>query len=312
MPIREFFHLIHIVDDFDEAEQRYAALLSPATYVPKHWGDFDKRWASLARIGPDFVLELMEPGIAPEDQGAPLPKFRNRHGQHLHSFAWLVDAQDLRPLAARMHRRGVRVLDPYSVLYQEGPNDGEAATFFTHPKDTFGQLEFHGVAPDGGHHRQALPADAATFWRDEHPLGIEGTSHLTTVVADLDRGRQFYEEILDAPAFLEETSDVRRSAFVMVGTETIVELAQPTTTDSPLARDLAEHGELPHALTFRVRDLDAAERHVETTGIRVADRSGDTLALEPEDMFNAHIAFTTRRLPHDPRHAQRETDGARG
>jgi extradiol dioxygenase family protein len=302
MPIREFFHLMHIVDDFDEAEARFDTLLSPVTYSPKHWSDFDKRWASLSMIGPDFVLEIMEPSDAQVDRASPLPKFRNRHGQHLHSFAWFVDAPDLWGLAARIRDRGIRVIDPYRDFYKEGGRDGEAQTFFTHPKDTFGQLEFFGMSPDGGHHHRRLSPDWSTsFWRDDHPLGIENASHLTTVVSDLDRSRAFYEKILDAPAFHEETGDDRRSAFVMVGTETVVELAQPTTAGSRLRHDLAEHGEMPHAITFKVRDLDAAERHVETTGIRVADRAGDTVTLDPDDLFNAVVAFTTRRLPNDPR-----------
>src|SRR5579863_562730 len=98
MPIREFYHLMLMVDDFDEADRFFEALLAPVTYMPKHWSDLDKRWASLNRVGDDFVLELMEASREPADQTAPLPKFARRFGQHLHSFAWLVDDDDFRPL----------------------------------------------------------------------------------------------------------------------------------------------------------------------------------------------------------------------
>ena len=37
MPIREFFHLMQIVDDFDDTERRYGALLAPHVYGPKRW-----------------------------------------------------------------------------------------------------------------------------------------------------------------------------------------------------------------------------------------------------------------------------------
>jgi catechol 2,3-dioxygenase-like lactoylglutathione lyase family enzyme len=177
------------------------------------------------------------------------------------------------------------------------------STFFTYPKDTFGQLEFQGRHGAGIGHRDPhlSPEWTGAFWRDEHPLGIERTSHLTTVVRDVDRARPFYERVLGASVFHTETTDGRRSAFAMVGNETVVELAQPLTGDSLLGRDLAGHGELPHAVTFKVRDVDAAERHVDVCGMRVADRSGETLVVEPADLCGAVVAFTARSLPGDPR-----------
>ena len=63
--------------------------------MAKSWSDFDKRWASLSVVGPDFVLEIMEPSKVEADRDSPLPKFRYRHGQHLHSLSWYVDAEDM-------------------------------------------------------------------------------------------------------------------------------------------------------------------------------------------------------------------------
>jgi extradiol dioxygenase family protein len=299
MPIRKLFHFMHIVDDFDVTAARYDALFAPDAYAPKHWSDFDKRWASLAVVGPDFILEIMEPSKEAADGGSPLPKFHNRHGDHLHSFAWLVDADDLVSLAHRMQDGGVRVVTPYGSLDGEDGKPG-AQTFFTHPKDTFGQLEFQSWTPESGSPPHTKADWTGAYWRDEHPIGLLGMSHLTTVVADLDRARTFYEERLDAPAFFEETTADRTSVYALVGDDTVVEIAQPTGTDSALARDLAAHGELPHAMTFKVRDLDATIAHVSNVGIGFT-REGDTITLDTGDMHNAVVAFTTRQLPNDPR-----------
>lgn len=54
MPSREFYHRMVVVDDLDAAEAHLGALFPPVTYMPKHWSD--KRWASLARVGSDFVV----------------------------------------------------------------------------------------------------------------------------------------------------------------------------------------------------------------------------------------------------------------
>jgi catechol 2,3-dioxygenase-like lactoylglutathione lyase family enzyme len=300
MPIRQFFHLMQIVDDHDLAEARYAALLAPQVFQPKGWSDFDKRWASLAVIGPDFVLEIMEPSTAEADGNAPLPKFHARHGQHWHSMSWFVDpAEDLVALGQRMADRGCRVIDPYPPGL--GGRGDAPLTLFTHPKDTFGQLEFQALTDHSRRDPHLGPDWTGSFWRDEHPLAIECCSHITTVVSDLDRARSFYEEVLEAPAFHDEQSGDRRSAFVMVGTETVVELAQPTGTGSRLGRDLAAHGEVPHSVTFTVADLGAVAKHAADISVRVADQDAETILLEPEDLFGALVGFTTRRLPGDPR-----------
>jgi catechol 2,3-dioxygenase-like lactoylglutathione lyase family enzyme len=299
MPIRELFHFMHLVDDFDTTHQRYAQLLAPADWGPKGWSDFDKRWANLANVGPNFVLEIMEPSKELDDIGFPLPKFFARHGPHLHSFAWYVDEADMRPLMERVKGVGARVLAPYI----DADPDRPLQTFFTHPKDTFGQLEFQ-VRPTGPADRDRhLDPDwtGASFWRHEHPLGIERASHLTIVVSDVDRARSFYADGLGAPAFHEEDADDRTSAFCQVGSESVVELAQPKSGDSRIGRDLARHGDIPHAMTFKVADLGVVEKHVAGLGIGVAERSDETLVLSPEDMSNAVVAFTTRVLPTDPR-----------
>ena len=80
-----------------------------------------------------------------------------------------------------------------------------------------------------------------------------------------------------------------------------MELAQPKSEDSWIGQDLAAHGNIPHAMTFKVKDLEAAERHIGGTGIGVAWRSDDTIYLDPTDMANGVIGFTTREIPGDPR-----------
>ncbi|MBW8824895.1 MAG: VOC family protein [Acidobacteria bacterium] len=299
MPVREFFHLMHIVDDFDAAEAFFGDLFSPVTFVPKHWSDLDKRFASLARVGDDFVLELMEVSTLDADQSAPLPKFRSRFGQHFHSLSWLIDDDDVQAVFDEL-RSSVRVVDPTGGLF---PHEGPATAprvMFTHPRDTFGQLEFmtasFGRAADPMH----APGWSSSFWHDEQPLGIQRTSHLTTMVSDLARAKEVYG-LFGGRVFHEQTDDEAARAYVFVGNQTVVELAQPISADSQIAKDQQHTTDLPHAATFAVRDLDAVERHVEKLGVRVAERSGETLLLEPDDCFGALYGFTTAPVPNDPR-----------
>jgi catechol 2,3-dioxygenase-like lactoylglutathione lyase family enzyme len=126
-------------------------------------------------------------------------------------------------------------------------------------------------------------------------------SHLTTGVADLERARDFYATCLEAEVFHTSSGPDRDSVFALVGNETVVELARPKTEDSLLGRDLAEHGELPHAATFTVADIDAATRHLEELGLRVNRSDDETIVLDPAQALGAVIAFTAARIPNDPR-----------
>jgi catechol 2,3-dioxygenase-like lactoylglutathione lyase family enzyme len=300
VPIQELFHLIHVVDDEEEVDAWYDEVFAPERFAPKHWLDGEKRWASLSMIG-DFMIEVIEPSSAPEDQGMALSKFHNRFGQHFHSLAWYTDGATVRALFDRLRGHGIRIAKPGGGMFAAGDID-PGSTIYTHPKDTFGQLEFVDVANTWlDRDPRFQPGWSASYWRDEHPLGIERVSHLTTLVTDLDRARDLFTGPLEGTPLHAETSDTAASAFVLVGTDTLVELARPSGVGSRLAADLAANGELPHACTFKVRDLDAAERHVEKVGIRVADRRGDTFTADPADCFGAVYAFTTRVIPGDPR-----------
>jgi catechol 2,3-dioxygenase-like lactoylglutathione lyase family enzyme len=298
MPIREFFHFMQLVGDHEQLHERYAQLLAPKDWGPKSWSDFDKRWATLGCVGPDFVLEIMEPGKDEADRNAPLPKFWHRHGDHLHSYAWYVDPEDMRPMAQKIADMGVKVLTPYPL---DDP-EAQLGTFFTHPKDTFGQLEFQALPQIEGNRDFHLSPDwSGDFWLNEFPLGLERTSHLTLVVGDLDAAQAFYAKGLDAPSFLEEETDDRLSSYCLVGTDMVIEIAQPKSEDSPIGKDLARHGNVPHAMTFKVADLSAAEGHIKAIGLSIGSRKDDTIYLDPAEMANAIVGFTVRELPGDPR-----------
>src|SRR5262245_16110377 len=143
MPIREFFHLIHIVDDEDEVDEFYERLFAPLYFTRKSWLDVEKRWASLSMIG-NLCLEVIEPSDRDEDLQMPLSKFRTRFGQHYHSLAWYVDPPDVKPIFDRLRAEGVRIAKPGGGFFPEGDID-PGPTIFTHPKDTFGQVEFEAL-----------------------------------------------------------------------------------------------------------------------------------------------------------------------
>lgn len=298
MPVRELFHLMAIVDDFDAAQDFYDRLFSPHPVFGKSWSDFDKRWASIGLVGTDIPFELMEPSKEPADGTWPLPKFANRFGQHLHSLSWFVDKADWEPFVRKLVASGIRVVAP------DGSPVGDELppVVFTHAKDTLGQLEFMAIDDSGWATDARFSGQwgdkSPTWWHDTHPLGIVRLSHVTVATRDLDRGIGVFADALGG-SLLDRTDT---DAYVLVGKETVVHLALPTGNDSPVAQDLAATGaELPHQFTFLVRDLDAAERHATSVGATVAERTADTIVLDPATTHGARLGFTTRPIPNDPR-----------
>ncbi|MFI5046530.1 MAG: VOC family protein [Acidimicrobiia bacterium] len=299
MAVRELFHIMAIVDDLDAAQRLVDELFDPSTMMEKSWSDFDKRWATISLMGSDFSFELMEPSTAEEDAGAPLVKFGTRFGSHLHSLAWYVDRDELSALAGRLIDHGVRVVDPRGGLLARDGLDDLPPTLFTHGRDTFGQLEFQ---VPGSMRDPRLEDD----WSDDrrrtgHPLGLLRLDHTTVLVHDLNRGKALFAGVLEGELVHEREDDDAAHAFVLVGTNTMVELLSPTRDDSRWGIELAKNGELPNALTLLVRDLDAAQRHVEGCGVRIEERTPDTFAADPSTTFGTTFSFTTARIPGDPR-----------
>src|SRR5262245_56368196 len=94
-------------------------------------------------------------------------------------------------------------------------------------------------------------------WR-QRPLGIERTSSIGIVVSDIMKARRLYCDVLDGTLIHEEVAGTKRSTFVSIGEDTVVELAEPLSPDSVEGRELAKNGEGIYSLTFKTNDLQRA------------------------------------------------------
>ena len=113
---------------------------------------------------------------------------------------------------------GVRVALPGGRQVTELP-DEDFRFFVPHPKDAYGTLfEFIGEDPDF-HDPRRRPWWDASYWSDRHPLGVEGLSHSTVAVADLDGASRFYEDLLGCTLVHEDLPLVIRTLRELSGTE---------------------------------------------------------------------------------------------
>ncbi|MSO78895.1 MAG: hypothetical protein EXQ79_04740 [Acidimicrobiia bacterium] len=291
--ILRLFHGSQIVPDVLEAGRFYHDFFGSWVYEAQHLDAEDSR-NSANLLGGEFSIELLAPLDPLADTGAA--RFLRRHGPHFNNVAFW--ARDCRGLAQRCLDRGVRV----AVRGQGFSSSLPPATSFdyviTHPKDTHGLvLEFLEDQPI--HDPRHRPWWDSSYWRDQHPLGIDRLSHATVVLADLGAASACFHDVLGGTRVEDVmTADLDAAtnsagAWFAIG-DSIIELAAPRDASSARARHLTEHGSMLYSFTFAVRDIEAVVAHAETCRIGVARYGAHLVELDPADTCGSVYAFTDR------------------
>ena len=106
-------------------------------------------------------------------------------------------------------------------------------------------------------------------------MNISHIEHLGIAVKSLEEAIPYYENILGLKCYsIEEVADQKvKTAFFKVG-QTKIELLEPTSEDSTIAKFIEKRGEGIHHMAFAIEDGVAnALAEAETTGIRLIDKA---------------------------------------
>jgi methylmalonyl-CoA/ethylmalonyl-CoA epimerase len=95
-------------------------------------------------------------------------------------------------------------------------------------------------------------------------------AHLGIAVRALDDTLPFYRDVLGLPLTPLDDADGARIAGLAAG-ESLVELLEAETPDSPIGKFIAKRGPGIHHVCFSVDDLDAALERCRTAGVRLID-----------------------------------------
>jgi hypothetical protein len=287
------FHLLHVVSNLDAADEWYDRIFSVRRFV-RNYMKAAMRKASLVLIG-DFVMEPAQPVQSPGWEKSALGKFYGRYGQRFHSLAWYVD--DLRQASIELSKHKIRMFDMVGNPLTEAVH-GDAV--WTHPQDTRAAFEF-AVAPKFFIDPRLQPGWSIEYSRDQHPLGIERASHITVLFRNLNDARGVYEEALGGTVFHQEDSERKRSIFLAVGEDTVIEAVQPLSVSSAEGQDLEHGGEGIFSVMFKTKDLNRAAAHLRSHNQRIEYDGANTMLINREDAFGMVIGFTDRKIPNDPR-----------
>ena len=104
------------------------------------------------------------------------------------------------------------------------------------------------------------------------PTGNRGTriAHIGIAVRVLDDVLPFYRDILDMPPVPLDDADGARISGVAAG-ESLVELLESASADSPIGKFVAKRGPGIHHICFAVDDLDATLERCRSAGVRLID-----------------------------------------
>lgn len=97
-------------------------------------------------------------------------------------------------------------------------------------------------------------------------------AHIGIAVRALDEILPFYRDVLDLPEVPLEDADGARIAGLASG-ESLVELLESQSDDSPIGRFIARRGPGIHHICFAVADLDATLDRCRAAGVRLIDEA---------------------------------------
>jgi methylmalonyl-CoA/ethylmalonyl-CoA epimerase len=101
---------------------------------------------------------------------------------------------------------------------------------------------------------------------------LEKIYHLGYAVRDLEAAAAFYRENFGVePGEPEAVEEQGITATMFRVGDSMVELVQPTRSDSPVGKFLAKHGEGFHHVAFAVEDLEAALARLRASGVELID-----------------------------------------
>ncbi len=105
-------------------------------------------------------------------------------------------------------------------------------------------------------------------------MNISHIEHLGIAVRSLEESIPYYEKVLGLKCYsIEEVPDQKvRTAFFKVG-QTKIELLEPMSEDSTIAKFIENRGEGVHHIAFAVKNIEDALAEAEADGVRLIDKA---------------------------------------
>ena len=208
----------------------------------REWDEPHAGSANALLLVADTCLELF--GVS--DPDGVVGRWASRHGQGWHSLEWTLPSFE----------QAVEVTSALGIALTERV---EGAYVFTHPRDCHGIcLEL--TAAHFANDARDVAGWEPTYWRDEHPLGIDGSPCIRVSSHDALDAARWLASLTGREVDYDEHRPqlVGRAVGVHLAGHSI-EFVEPE-GEGALSRFLEARGERIHSVSFPVRDLSARAR----------------------------------------------------
>ncbi len=105
-------------------------------------------------------------------------------------------------------------------------------------------------------------------------MKVSHIEHLGIAVRSIEEALPYWENVLGLKCYnIEEVADQKvRTAFLKVG-QTKIELLEPTSEESTVAKFIETRGEGFHHIAYAVENIEEALAEVEAKGVRLIDKT---------------------------------------
>ncbi len=201
--------------------------------------------------------------LAPTDDTSAGARFLQRRGEAPYLMIFETDQYDR--LIPHLRDLGVRITG--ETEHAEPHNNGSRSAFI-HPSSCNGAfLEIIEVTdPDN-----PWPAAGPDWQSSTHQPGTLQLRQMAVIVNDLDAAIAHWSRMFGLQPtrrFEISFTDLEIAVLPLTGGDTFIELAQPTSADSPSGRFLARYGEGLYLTIYEIADSLATDAYLQTQDIR--------------------------------------------
>jgi catechol 2,3-dioxygenase-like lactoylglutathione lyase family enzyme len=294
------YHPVIHVPSLAEAEDFYArvfgrsstnfSVVMPHPPAPGH----SVGYSTFTAIG-DVLIDNLEPRLY---LTGGIQRYPDVETPHLQTTGWYVEGA--RELYKELKAHGFRLVDSHDETLDADEWPGGMSPFLTVNEDAGLRYRFFEMFP--------FPLDprVAEGWTvpepgDEYPLGIEHASHHTILTNRPERALKLAVDVLGGEVVHTGRDALREASGPYVRlADAVFHFAVPE-PGGESAADTSGNELLDtyHAITWKVVDLERAVKHLESEGVRIAERSETTLVTDPATSLGVPWGFTTASEPYD-------------
>lgn len=295
--VRMLYHPVVHVPSLDEVEDFYArvfgrpstnfSVVMPNPPAPGH----SVGYSTFTAIS-DVLIDNLEPKryITGGTQRYP-----DVDSPHLQTTGWYVEG--VKDLYKELRAHGFRLVNARDEILEADEWAGGPSPFYGLEADTGLPYRFFEFFP--------FPLDPRVQegWEipevgEDDPLGIERSSHHTILTSQPARALKLTVDVLGGEVVHTGRDELRgvSGPYVRLA-DAVFHFAAPDAAKN-------EPHDTYHAVTWKVVDLQRAEKHLESEGVRIAHRSDTALVTDPATSLGIPWGFTTNSVPNSTQPAK--------